>query len=117
MADTELIAVVATRIMGWGASTDVLGKPEWVNESGEHATADGKWRPLDDWNDAMAVVKAMREKGFTFMFADRYDDVDVNFCNGPCPESCFDFHPLSSDEAAQRRAILSAALAAVETVS
>lgn len=116
LSDAELVAAVAEKVMGWYVCryTKCAGCDHWVISRDANIPGierfDEAWRPLDDWNDAMMVVEAMRAKGFcSIIFATPNDD----------DKDTAEFWPTGKLEmvvrrAGNRRAILEAALMAVE---
>ena len=106
MTDDELVTMVAEKVMGWKLTWEggISLKPGFTY-----------WRPLESWDDVMMVVRAMREKGFWFEWI---GDL-IEFV--PSDENPEEEHPDRAmigncDEAMERRAILQAALAAVEAL-
>lgn len=126
MTDQELVAKVAEKVMGWTFVPQVWDRDaggvqgHWRGSRGqryrlkdmeESGLIAPLWSPRDDWNHAMMVVKAMREKGFRFDWNDDGANPEIGFLRG---DNHWSKRAPSTDETAQRRAILVAALKALQ---
>lgn len=117
MTDTELVAAVADRIMGWPMFNGRLpGSPPPGQES-------PLWRPLESWEDAFTVVAAMRAKGWWYNHRE-----ERAYTEGRPPTCFFWFYfedkcvglsatALLDDATAQRRAICICALNAIRAIN
>jgi hypothetical protein len=58
--DAEIIELCATEVMGW---EPCLEHDEWWLYKQDHV-ASKDWNPLTDWNHTIALITALRSKGF-----------------------------------------------------
>lgn len=128
MTDTELIAAVAQKVMGWRCLHDrgerarfdcILDYDAIIYHDASGGvqairTWDGQqsnsWQPLTDWNDTFQVVEKMRERGLYFSLNETLSQHRIwtaCFSNGTG-----EFTDCRSENL--QRAILEAALEAME---
>lgn len=135
MTDSELVEAVASEVMGWTTihcdngvnwfDRQTAGKkfPVFVlykegtalYQSKDWTFKSDYWSPMDEWNDTMQVVAAMRAKGLKFCI-NEYTDERCGFVT-------FHNHDIDVEEAfdvtgdGERRAILRAALRSAREAS
>lgn len=122
LTDAELTRLVAEKVMGWkwgmysARHRAIMERPTRSDTPSAtslnlviKANLD-TWRPLEDWNDCMAVVKAMREKGWhLFLCMQTTGTTAIRFEDrmGACMKMLF------AEAGKEQRCVLEAALLAV----
>ena len=112
LPDDELARLVAEKVMGWTSlCCESAYFPSWSDSDGCGQGPVSQWKPLKDWNATHMVIDAMREKGWRYAVG----EYALNFYTHKFIKRGFGGECVTSSSAkTEKRAILEAALAAIE---